>query len=246
MKMENNKKSPILEWFKKYILMRDLKEKSPEALKGYFRFFVGCTFWLSAILTCAMIYSYLPDFSKLQEVDGVLHTKVIVVNPSTTYRNPVMELYVTTESKNYEYENKIFKEDKFYINHSILNGQLVKIWYLPTDNKFYLIKFMSTDMFNDINDVKRNKLYLEKKHAYMMFEFPLLILLSTSFIIFIQILIIRYEIFRNYDYYFIDQSWDVKMPIKINMNLRSICVTMFFGVVLLFVNFGIILELMWL
>ncbi len=246
--MENNKQSSILEWFKKYILMKDLKEKSPEVLRSCIYMLIAPMLIFCSILIVLIISDHVHDFNRLELLDGVAKiTHSTQKRGKYDQREPVIYMQVVSESKSLMYfKSPIYQSNQLFMNSSKIDGQQVRVWYLPSDNKFYLIKFLQTDNFNSFDAVKLTKDKLINKSLYFKFLYPLLSSLSVLGIMIIQLLLIRFEIFRNYDLYFIDQRWDWQRPVKFKPSLRAAIIFIVFAAVPLLLGIAIVRELMFL
>lgn len=65
-------------------------------------------------------------------------------------------------------------------------------------------------------------------------------------IVIIQLLLIRFEIFKNYDLYFMDQRWDWQRPVKFKPSLRAAIIFIVLATVPLLLGIVIVRELMFL
>ena len=219
--MENHKKSPILEWVKKYILMRELKEKSPEVLSSCIKLLIVpfLAFYLLMLFYNEIKYAH--DFNKLETLDGVVKVRHYTQKSGRYGREPVIDIYVVSESKEVIYfRSPIYKSEQPFINSAKIEKQQVRVWYLPDDNKFYLIKFLHTNEFNDFKMVRKTQSELINEGNYARCLYPLRVLLVLLIVTILQLLLIRFEIFRNYDLYFVEQRWDWQRPVKTVLNIR--------------------------
>ena len=245
--MENHKKSPILEWFKKYILMRDLKEKSPEVLSSCINLLIIPMLIFCAVGLLVVEMKYMHNFSNLEVLDGTVVINHYTQKNGKYRRGPVIDIRVVSESRNViYYRSPIYPSDQLFINYVKIDGQAVRVWYLPDNNKFYLIKFLQTNEFNGFDAVKETKVNLIRESNYFKFLYPLLAFLFVSVVVLVQLLLIRFEIFRNYDLYFIDQRWDWKRPVKFKPSVRGGVVFIVFLIVSWISSISMMRELMFL
>ena len=243
--MENHKKSLILKWFKKYVLMRDLKEKSPEVLSSCIKLLIipFLAFYLILLMKSEIRYAH--NFNKLEILDGIVKINHYTQKQGKYGREPVIDIHVASESKDVIYfRSPIYKSEQPFINSAKIEKQQVRVWYLPDDNKFYLIKFLHTNEFNDFIIVKKTQNELIRDSNYAKFWFPLKSFLAILGIVIVQLLAIRFEIFRNYDLYFVEQRWDWQRPIKTIVTARLIII---FTLLLVwtFVSVAVILKFLW-
>ena len=245
--MENNKQSSILEWFKKYILMKDLKEKSPEVLRSCIYMLIAPMLIFCSVGLLVVEMQYMHNFNNLEVLDGTVTVNHYTQKSGKYGREPVIDIHVASESKDVIYfRSPIYKSEQLFINNYKIEKQQVRVWYLPDNNKFYLIKFLHTNEFNSFDAVKETQLNLIKESNYFKFLYPLLSCLSVMVIVIIQLLLIRFEIFRNYDLYFIDQRWDWQRPVKFKPSLRVTTVFIVFSIVPWFSSMAILRGLLFL
>ena len=224
--MENHKKSLILEWVKKYILMRDLKEKSPEVLSSCIKLLIVPFLVFYFIFTIYYVKGSIHDYNKLQALDGVINLSHYTQKSGKYGRKAVIDVHVISESKNVVYSvSSIDPSDPFYMNITEAEGQQVRVWYLPDNNNFYLIKFLHTNKFDSLSMVKKTRNKLVQQSNYAKFAFPFQLSLVLIVAIIVQLLLIRLEIFRNYNLYFVDERWDWQRPVKPIMSFRYFIVT---------------------
>ena len=218
--MGNNKQLLILEWFKKYVLMKDLKEKSPEVLRSCITLLIVpfLAFYLLMLFYNEITYAH--DFTKLEVLDGVV--KINHYTEKHKYvSKPVIDIHVSSESKDLIYYiTGINIPNPLYMNINDAEGQRVRVWYLPGGNQFYLIKFLQTNKFDDLMMVRETHTKLINEGNYARFIFPVRLLLVLLIVTILQLLLIRFEIFRNYDLYFVEQRWDWQRPVKAVLNIR--------------------------
>ncbi len=223
--MENHKQSLILEWLKKYILMRDLKARSPEVLSSCIKLLIIPFLAFYLILLMMFEIQYAHNFNKLDVLNGTVKINHYTQKQGKYGREPVMDLHVISESTDVIYYiSPIRKSDQLFVNSNKIEGQQVMVWYLPDNNNFYLIKFLKTNEFNDFMIVKKTQNELIRDGNYAKFWFPLKSFLAILGIVIVQLLAIRFEIFRNYDLYFVEQRWDWQRPIKTIVTARLIIV----------------------
>ena len=201
--------------------MRDLKEKSQEVLSSCIKLLIVpfLAFYLLMLFYNEIKYAH--DFTKLDVLDGVVKISHYSQKHGKYGREPVIDIHVVSESKDLIYYiTGINTPNPLYMNITEAEGQRVRVWYLPDSDQFYLIKFLQTNKFDSLMMVRETQIKLINEGNYARFLYPLRVLLVLLIVTILQLLLIRFEIFRNYDLYFVEQRWDWQRPVKAVLNIR--------------------------
>lgn len=228
-------------WFRKYVLMQDLREISDVIVNLFFILYVVFILAGSSLLVITRFSDdYQINLNELTTAKGQLHSYVYY-NKKSRATDGVW--YVELNGKKIEYYNRFYnidKDESYKISQ--LNGESVEIQYIPSQNKFYLIKF-NNFKFAEFPAAKRTLADLKQNRYNNLHKLPLYSLLSTLFFIIVGMLIIRYEIFKKPNIYFTIQTWNVASPIILNSShrYRVLCVFII-GPLLMVVNLFIIAD----
>ena len=220
-------------WFRKYVLMQDLRETSDVIVNAFLLFNIGATLLVSIIVIFSLNSQFNINTDKLKKITTMLHTYVY-----SGKKELIGVWYVEKDGSRVDYYKQFYGIKRGGIAaFEQLNGELVEIQYIPEDSKFYLVQFINPT-YKDQTESKRTLAKLKSQHQNNTYRAPILSIFSTLIFIIIEMLIIRYEVFRKADNYFISQPWVVARPVI----LRDVG-PILFGLFLLLVNIFIISEL---
>ena len=189
-------------WFRKYVLMQDLREIDSSMVWFLSTMFMGTTFIIALVVVIVNLSRSWIYLDKLVVYSGILHSYTHTAKSGKVGEQIIGEWYVESNGQRINYNHKFIQLDKNEMSIiNKLNGESVEVRYLPANNKFYVIKFNN---LNVIIPLKAKRTLIEVKHiqTHNFFVMPIYALFSMVFFMLVQMLIIRYEIMPNLDRYF--------------------------------------------
>ena len=226
-------------WFRKYVLMQDLRETNEFMVNFFVILYMGATLFGSFALVIMRFGDDIQlNFNELTTAKAQLHSYVYYNKKSKSTDG---RWYIELNNNRIDYYINFHNIDKDVANQILqTNGESIEIQYIPSQNKFYLIKF-NNPKFAVLPEAKITLSVLKQNQYNNLHKLPLYSFFSTLFFIIIEMLILRYEVFGKLETYFTVQPWNIAKPLIFKNGFRGLFI-LSLGLFLMLINVLIIAD----
>lgn len=163
-----------------------------------------CTFILPSTLMIAIsiydsIDTFAYNFDKLTPIYGTLKVHSYnYIHGRSNIVTPVVDINVQSESITVSYiSSQLESSSEFFQQQTKINNQKVEVWYLPQNNKFYLIRFLNSNELNRLSCVQYTKEHLLKDIFYHKYIIPICLLITWIFVVMVEYNLIRIVLYYD-------------------------------------------------